>query len=120
MVLQTHRPGGGALQAGSVTTASAATHAPCVRRGFAGTNRAKEAAMKIHQALNIEDLRRIARRRLPRLAFDYLDGGVEDEACLVRNRTAFDRYRLVPRYLVDVSTRDQSATLFGRTYASPF
>jgi L-lactate dehydrogenase (cytochrome)/(S)-mandelate dehydrogenase len=76
--------------------------------------------MKLDRALNIEDLRRIARRRLPRVAFDYLDGGVEDEACLARNRAAFERYRLVPRYLVDVSTRDQSATLFGRTWASPF
>lgn len=47
-------------------------------RGLAGSSRAKKAAMKV-QALNIEDLRRIARRRLPRIAFDYLDGGVEDE-----------------------------------------
>jgi L-lactate dehydrogenase (cytochrome)/(S)-mandelate dehydrogenase len=76
--------------------------------------------MKARRAVNIEDLRQIARRRLPRLAFDYLEGGVEDEACLVRNRQAFEHYRLVPRYLVDISTRDQSATLFGRTYASPF
>ena len=76
--------------------------------------------MKVHQAVNIEDLRRIARRRLPRLAFDYIDGGVEDEACLLRNRAAFERYRLVPRYLVDIANRDQSATLFGRAYSSPF
>jgi len=62
----------------------------------------------------------MARRRLPRLAFDYVEGGVEDETCLLRNRAAFERYRLVPRYLVDVSSRDQSATLFGRIYASPF
>ena len=76
--------------------------------------------MKIEQAINIEDLRRLARRRLPRLAFDYLDGGVEDEACLARNRSVFESCRLIPRYLVDVSTRDQSTALFGRTYASPF
>jgi L-lactate dehydrogenase (cytochrome)/(S)-mandelate dehydrogenase len=76
--------------------------------------------MNVRRAVNIEDLRGIARRRLPRLAFDYLDGGVEDEACLNRNRKAFEQYRLLPRYLVDISTRDQSATLFGRTYSSPF
>jgi len=76
--------------------------------------------MKVRQAINIEDLRRMAKRRLPRIAFDYLDGGVEDETCLERNRKAFERYRLVPRYLVDVSTRDQSTTLFGHTYSSPF
>jgi (S)-mandelate dehydrogenase len=76
--------------------------------------------MRLHQAVNIDDLRRIARRRLPRLVFDYVDGGAEDETCIARNRDAFARYRLVPRYLVDVSTRDQSVTLFGRTYSSPF
>ena len=38
----------------------------------------------------------------------------------LRNRQAFERYRLVPRYLVDIATRDQSVTLFGRTYSSPF
>jgi len=54
------------------------------------------------------------------IVFDYIEGGLEDEHCLRRNEAAFQRYRLVPRYLVDVSTRTQSATLFGRTYGSPF
>src|SRR5690606_32031757 len=39
---------------------------------------------------------------------------------LIRNRQAFQRYRLVPRYLVDVEKRSQATSLFGRTYASPF
>src|SRR5262245_38505202 len=82
--------------------------------------RAKGVGMKLDRAVNIHDLRQIARRRLPHLVFDYLDGGVEDETCLARNRKAFDRYCLIPRYLVDVSVRDQSATLFGHTYSSPF
>jgi len=76
--------------------------------------------MNIDHAINIEDLHRLARRRLPRIVFDYIEGGLEDEHCLRRNEAAFQRYRLVPRYLVDVSTRTQSATLFGRTYGSPF
>ncbi len=76
--------------------------------------------MKISQALNIEDLHRAAKRRVPRIAFDYFEGGVEDERGLARNEAAFRRYRLVPRYLVDVSTVDQTTQLFGRTYASPF
>jgi (S)-mandelate dehydrogenase len=76
--------------------------------------------MNIGRAVNIEDLRRMAKRRLPRMAFDFVEGGADDEGCLSHNETSFARYRLVPRYLVDVSKRDQSTTLFGRNYASPF
>lgn len=72
------------------------------------------------QALNYDDLRRMAKRRLPKVAFDFIEGGVEDEVGLARNYSAFDNVRLVPKYLVDVSTRDQTATLFGRTYSHPF
>ncbi|TWT06047.1 alpha-hydroxy acid oxidase [Reyranella sp. CPCC 100927] len=70
--------------------------------------------------VNVDDLRRAAKRRLPKIAFDFIEGGVEDEDGLNVNEQAFRQHRLVPRYLVDVSTRDQSAPLFGRTYASPF
>src|SRR5215468_7170014 len=75
---------------------------------------------KIDDAVNIEDLRVIAKRRLPRLCYDFIEGGVEQEVGLQRNLDGFQRHRLVPRYLVDVATRDQSTTVFGRTYASPF
>ena len=76
--------------------------------------------MKLDQAINIEDLHRMAKRKLPKIIFDYIEGGVEDERGLERNRAAFHKHRLLPRYLVDVSVRDQSATVFGRTYSSPF
>ncbi len=76
--------------------------------------------MKVDQAINIEDLHRMAKRKLPKIIFDYIEGGVEDERGLARNEAAFHRHRLLPRYLVDVSKRDQSATVFGRTYSSPF
>src|SRR5437667_11861657 len=76
--------------------------------------------MNFDQAINIEDLHRIARRKLPKIIFDYIEGGVEDERGLARNEAAFHRHRLLPRYLVDVSKRDQSATIFGQTFASPF
>ncbi|MET0542874.1 MAG: alpha-hydroxy acid oxidase [Variovorax sp.] len=76
--------------------------------------------MNVDRAVNLEDLRLMARRKLPRIAFDFIDGGVDDEDCVRRNREAFRRYQLVPRYLVDVSTRDQSTELLGRRYASPF
>jgi (S)-mandelate dehydrogenase len=76
--------------------------------------------MRIDDAVNIEDLHRMAKRRLPKIAFDFIEGGLEDERGLERNTSAFHKHQLLPRYLVDVSTRDQSATLFGRTYGSPF
>jgi len=76
--------------------------------------------MKFDQAINIEDLHRIAKRKLPKVIFDYIEGGVDDERGLARNEAAFHKHRLLPRYLVDVSKRDQSTTVFGRTYASPF
>jgi (S)-mandelate dehydrogenase len=76
--------------------------------------------MKLDDAINIEDLHRMAKRKLPKIIFDFIEGGLEDERGLERNRTAFHKHQLLPRYLVDVSVRDQSATLFGHTYASPF
>lgn len=76
--------------------------------------------MKTDNAINIDDLRKLAKRRLPKLAFDFIEGGVEDEVGLDRNEDAFRRHRLVPRYLVDITERDQTTTLFGREYASPF
>jgi L-lactate dehydrogenase (cytochrome)/(S)-mandelate dehydrogenase len=76
--------------------------------------------MRLNDAINIEDLHQIAKRKLPKVIFDYIEGGVEDERGLARNEAAFHKHRLLPRYLVDVSKRDQSATVFDRTYASPF
>jgi (S)-mandelate dehydrogenase len=76
--------------------------------------------MKLDDAINLDDLRRMARRRLPKVAFDYIDGGVEDEACRARNIAAFQDIRLMPRGLVDVSRRAQATTVFGQRFASPF
>lgn len=76
--------------------------------------------MKIDDIINIEDLHRAAKRRMPKVAFDYFEGGAEDEIGLARNEQAFRAHRLLPRYLVDVSHVDQTTTIFGRTYASPF
>jgi L-lactate dehydrogenase (cytochrome)/(S)-mandelate dehydrogenase len=76
--------------------------------------------MRIMDAINTEDIADLARRYLPRIAFDFIDGGVDGEDGLARNRGAFQRYGLVPRYLIDVERRTQTTTLFGRAYASPF
>src|ERR1044072_10022942 len=69
--------------------------------------------------VNIEDLRKLAKKRLPRIADDFIEGRTDDEVGLVTNEQAFQQARVVPRYLVDVTVRDQSTTLFGRTYSSP-
>jgi L-lactate dehydrogenase (cytochrome)/(S)-mandelate dehydrogenase len=76
--------------------------------------------MGIESAINIDDMAMLARGYLPRIAYDFIDGGVDGEDCLIRNREAFQRYRLVPRYLVDVEKRHQRAVLFGQEYSSPF
>jgi (S)-mandelate dehydrogenase len=76
--------------------------------------------MAIEDAINIEDLHRQAKWRLPKIAFDFIEGGVEDERGLSRNEAAFAKHQLVPRYLVDVSARDQSQTIFGHRFNSPF
>ena len=76
--------------------------------------------MRLDRAASIDDLRRMARRRIPRFAFDLVDGGAESERNLRRNGEAFEAVELTPRYMVDVSTIDTRARLFGRTFDLPF
>jgi isopentenyl diphosphate isomerase/L-lactate dehydrogenase-like FMN-dependent dehydrogenase len=76
--------------------------------------------MNTDRAVNIDDLRLMAKRHLPRICFDFIEGGLEDERGIERNESAFDRFALVPRYLVDVAKRDSSTMLFGRRHALPF
>jgi len=76
--------------------------------------------MRPKQANSIRDLKEAARRRLPRMVFDYVEGGAEDESCIDRNIAAWADLTIVPRYLRDVSQVDQAVALFGQTYASPF
>jgi (S)-mandelate dehydrogenase len=71
------------------------------------------------RAINIEDLRSLAQRRLPRAIFDFFDGGAEDEVTLRGNRAAFERWRLLPKVLVDVSQVDLTAPILGKTSALP-
>ena len=76
--------------------------------------------MNFSSACNIEDLRQLALRRLPRVAWDYLERGAEDDVTATANRAAFERIHFEPRTLVDVSARTLRHTLFGKTYAAPF
>lgn len=71
------------------------------------------------QPINYDDLRKLAKRRLPKIAFDFIEGGLDDEVGIDRNRWGFERHRIVPKYMVDVSKRTQKTELFGRVYDSP-
>src|SRR3954453_5842009 len=68
---------------------------------------------------NVEDYRRLAAKRLPRMVFDYLDGGAESERGLRRNLAAFETICFEPWRLLDVSQRDLSIELFGRRQPMP-
>jgi (S)-mandelate dehydrogenase len=67
----------------------------------------------LSRAINIEDLRQLARRRLPRAIFDFFDGGAEDEVTLRENRAAFERVQLLPKVLVNVAQVDMRTPIFG-------
>ena len=68
----------------------------------------------------IEELRRRARWRVPRFAFDFVDGGANDEECARRNATALSAVELLPRYCIDTKGLSTEVELFGRRYAAPF
>jgi L-lactate dehydrogenase (cytochrome) len=74
---------------------------------------------RLARAANVEDLRDLARRRLPRGVFDYIDGAAEDEISLVANSDAYRRIRFRPRVLRDVGEVDPTTTLLGRSLPIP-
>lgn len=69
---------------------------------------------------SIDELREVARRRVPNFCFEYVEGGSDDEVTLKRNRSVFEEIGFVPRTLVDVSARSQAVDLFGKPSAAPF
>jgi (S)-mandelate dehydrogenase len=84
---------------------------PWKRRPFSGRHAAR--------ALNIADLRAVARRRVPGFVFEYVEGGAEDEATLRRNREALAAFRFVPPTLIDTSGRSLATSLLGRPAGAP-
>lgn len=73
----------------------------------------------VSRAVNIEDLRVMARRRLPRVLFDYIDGGAEDEISLGENRRAFKEVTFQPRFGVAVPEVDLRVRVLGMDLALP-
>src|SRR6478735_8546714 len=75
---------------------------------------------RLAAALTIDDLRRIAKRRTPKAAFDYTDGAADGEVSLARARQAFADVEFTPSILRDVSTVDTSREVLGGRVALPF
>jgi L-lactate dehydrogenase (cytochrome) len=76
-------------------------------------------ARRLAHAASVDDLRAIARRRLPAGVFDYVDGGAEDELTLAANAAAFRQTRFRPRVLRNVGAVDVSSALFGSPVQLP-
>jgi (S)-mandelate dehydrogenase len=81
------------------------------RRYYTGRN--------VEKAISIEELRHMAKRRVPSFAYEFIEGGAEDELSLAWNREAFAALRFVPQTLVDTSQRHTRVTLFGVEQPSP-
>jgi len=75
---------------------------------------------RLEKALTIGDLRRVAKRRTPKAAFDYTDGAADAEVTLARARQAFADVEFVPSILHDVSKVDTTREVLGRTSSLPF
>ena len=82
-----------------------------VRRYYTGHN--------LERAVAIEDLRAMTHKQLPRFALEYLEGGAEDEAAMLRERQAYADWRFVPRTLVDVSKRTLATEILGKPASMP-
>ena len=77
------------------------------------------AQRRLNKAANIDDLRTISKRRLPRGVFDYMDGAAEDERTLKQNISSFENYHFKPRVLRDVSDVDSSTRILGNSVPLP-
>ncbi|MEI2415373.1 alpha-hydroxy acid oxidase [Orrella sp. JC864] len=75
--------------------------------------------MNIDAAINVDDIRKLARSRLPRIIYEYLEGGAEDEKTLRGNRACFDEIDLVPRVTAGHKAIAMQTDLFGETVSFP-
>jgi isopentenyl diphosphate isomerase/L-lactate dehydrogenase-like FMN-dependent dehydrogenase len=71
------------------------------------------------RVVNIEDLRRAAKRRLPQVVFDYIDGGAEDERTLRANYRAFEEVKFRPRCAIETPACDLRVSVLGQSLSMP-
>ena len=76
--------------------------------------------MKITNCNNVNDFRKLAKRKLPSPIFHYIDGAADDEVTYRRNTEAYDDCFLVPKVLRSVESIDQGINLFGKKISLPF
>ena len=69
---------------------------------------------------SVDDLRKQAQRRIPKFAFEYLDGGCNEDINLRRNTSEIREIELMPQYLTAYPEANTQCQLFGRTYDAPF
>ena len=117
-------PGGLELRAGHEWAVISANTAACTGSCSPRPERAAEQAEAgpttgAPRAASIEDLRRMAKRTVPKPVFDYVDGAAWDEVTYRRNRSAFEALALRPRALVDVSSIEMGTTVLGRRIELP-
>lgn len=74
---------------------------------------------RLNSAINISDLRELAKRRVPKAVFDYVDGGANDEIAYARSQEIYSRIEFKARVLRDVSNIDLSAEILGNTSELP-
>lgn len=86
---------------------------------FSGPPELNARVRRLKNAQDLEDIRKIARRRTPASVFDYVDGSAETETADRRNREAFRQIELLPRILRDVGSVDTSCDILGRKAALP-
>ena len=75
--------------------------------------------MKLSDCHNVDDFRRLAKKKLPSPIFHYIDGGADDETTLKRNTDSFNKCDLVPNVLTDVSNVNTSTTVLGQKIDFP-
>jgi (S)-mandelate dehydrogenase len=74
---------------------------------------------RLDRCYNIDDMREVAHRRLPKGVFEYIDRGAEDEIALDDNREAFRRLKLRTKFMVDLTERDMGTDIFGKRVEMP-
>jgi (S)-mandelate dehydrogenase len=104
------------LTLGKTVTEKVSTKSEATREDAALAARAAKLRSRFP---TIEELRRRARWRVPRFAFDFVDGGANDEDCARRNAAALSAVELLPRYCIDTKGLSTEVELFGRRYAAP-
>lgn len=69
---------------------------------------------------SVEDLRKLAKKRIPKFAFEYLDGGCNEDVNIKKNTERIRKIELKPDYLIDYKTANLKTELFGKNYDAPF